>query len=271
MDRAIPFMESAAQRGQPFFAVIRFNALPPPVVAGAEHRRPCAGQPVAAQGYFGSISALDEQAGRLRAKLRDLGVEQNTILWYAGGNSPEGIHDAPADGTAGPFRGPKQSLYEGGVRAPGILIWPEKIQEPRVTGVPCSTSDWFPTILEAAGVQLRALARPIDGISLMPLIAGSMTSRPRPIGFETPGQVSLTGNRYKIYAKTGEREDAAPFELYDLIDDPGERHDLAAERPAIVRAMAAMFADWCELCRASSGRGYRAPGEFSRLPSRPPG
>ena len=150
-------------------------------------------------------------------------------------------------GSAGPLRGRKRSLYEGGVRVPGLLEWPAKIKKPRVVKTPCSTSDYFPTIVEALGLRMRGQPEPIDGVSMMPLIEGKTTARPMPIAFESSKQIALIDNRYKIYSK----DKGKNFELYDLIDDPSETNDLAGEKTEIVSQMKAALEKWRASCKKS--------------------
>jgi arylsulfatase A-like enzyme len=99
-----------------------------------------------------------------------------------------------APGRTNGLSGRKRSLYEGGVRVPGLLVWPDRIKNSRIVAMPCSTSDYFPTVLDVLGYQLpEAKTRPYDGVSLLPLIEGRMKERLRPIAFESRGQVSLIG------------------------------------------------------------------------------
>ncbi len=252
MDRAIPFIRNAVKSQTPFFTVIWFHAPHLPVVAGPKHLDMYPNHPGAH--FLGCITALDEQMGRLRGELRTLGVDRNTMLWFCSDNGPEGKTDTDANGTAGPFRGRKRSLYEGGVRVPGLLVWPGRIEKPRVVKTPYSTSDYFPTVLDSLGFQMKGKSEPADGISLLPLIDGAMDKRPRPIAFESNNQVSLTDNRYKIYSS----DKGKTFELYDLIADPGERNDLAKEKPDIVTRMKKTLETWRISCQSSlAGRDYK--------------
>ena len=261
MDKALPFIRGAARAGKPFLAVIWFHAPHAPVVAGLKYRRMYAGQSEGRQHYYGCITAMDEQIGRLRAELGALGVAGNTMLWYCSDNGPEGKRaSGRTQGSAGPFRGRKRSLYEGGVRVPGLLVWPDKITKPRPVKMPCCTSDYFPTVLEVLGYTLAGKPRPYDGVSLLPLIEGNMTKRPRPIGFESGGQVSLTDNRYKLIRpgrKGGKGGKSRPFELYDLVTDPGETKDIAAAHADLVNGMAATLRQWRASCKRSlDGKDY---------------
>ncbi|MHC4176535.1 MAG: sulfatase family protein [Planctomycetota bacterium] len=262
MDRVVPFIRGAVKQDRPFLAVVWFHTPHLPCVAGPKYRKMYEGVPGANPAYHGCVTAMDEQVGRLRAELRRLGVQRNTMLWFCSDNGPEGAA-GKAPGSAGPLRGRKRSLFEGGVRVPGILVWPAKIRAPRVVDVPCSTSDYFPTILDVLGLKLEGQPEPIDGVSLLPLIEGKMTRRPRPIGFQSGRQVSLIDNRYKLIKSGGGRKKRKGppatdgFMLFDLVDDPGETKDLAAERPEIVEAMKKTLTKWQASCRASAaGKDY---------------
>ena len=114
MDRAIPFIRGAARRGQPFFGIVWFHAPHLPVVAGPRHTAMYAGHAKYAQHYYGCITALDEQIGRLRAELRALGVADDTVLFFCSDNGPEG-QASSAPGTAANLSGRKRSLLEGGI------------------------------------------------------------------------------------------------------------------------------------------------------------
>ncbi len=250
MDAAIPFIEDSVARKVPFLAVVWFHEPHWPVVAGPDDTAPFAELSRFEQHYYGCIRAADAQVGRLRRTLRQLGVAENTMVWLASDNGPEGNTSMP--GSAGPLRGRKRALYEGGIRVAGLLEWPARIDKGRTTGVPAVTSDYLPTIAEVLGIELPS-DRPIDGVSLVPLIEGRMTERPRPIAFQSRGQIALTDNRYKlIHVGRGGTFAGPPWkwELYDLLDDPGESNDLAAEHPEIVERMAEQLERWNESVRA---------------------
>ena len=256
MDRAIPFIRKAVEGSKPFLAVIWFHAPHAPVVAGPPYRAMYSRYSEDEQHYYGCITALDEQVGRLRRELRALGIAENTMLWFCSDNGPEGKDGKQGRhrGSAGPFRGRKRSLFEGGVRVPGLLEWPARIKAGRITDVPCSTSDYFPTVLDVLGFQMKGRPEPIDGVSLLGLIEGTMTERPLPIGFESRNQVSLTDNRYKIYSS----DKGNKYMLFDLLEDPGETKDLAAEKPQIVEAMKTKLDKWRASCKDSlAGKDYQ--------------
>jgi len=246
MDRAIPFIENASRSKKPFLAVIWFHTPHLPVLAGPEHRKLYKDQPESKQHYYGAITAMDEQVGRLRKRLKTLGVAGDTLLWFCSDNGPEG-KSGKAPGSAGHLRGRKRSLFEGGVRVPGLLVWPAKVKKPRAVDMPCSTLDYFPTIMEVLCFHPKGQPEPIDGVSLLPLIEGKMKQRPMPIGFESGGQVALIDNRYKIHSANRGKT----FHLFDIVEDPAETTDLAAGKPEILNGLKQTLLKWRASCKGS--------------------
>ena len=112
MDRAIPFIRTAVKRKKPFFTIIWFHAPHLPVVAGPKYTAMYPGKGKYTQHYYGCITALDEQVGRLRAELRKLKVAQNTLVCFCSDNGPEG-KAGKAPGTAAHLRGRKRDLFRG--------------------------------------------------------------------------------------------------------------------------------------------------------------
>ncbi len=256
MDRVVPFIRNIGDKGKPFFTVIWFHTPHLPVLAGPKYREMYSQHSEDEQHYYGCITAMDEQVGRLRAELRALGIADNTMLWFCSDNGPEGKDgkSGRSRGSAGPFRGRKRSLLEGGGRVPGLLEWPARNNAIQDTDIPCSTSDYFPTVMDVLGFKMKGRPEPFDGVSLLPLIEGKMTERPLPIGFESRNQVSLTGNRYKIYSK----DKGKTYMLFDLLEDPGENNDLAAEKSEILRAMKKKLEMWRASCKDSlAGKDYK--------------
>jgi len=256
MDRAVPFIQNATKKRKPFFAVIWFHTPHLPVLTGPKYRKIYSQYSEDEQHYYGCITALDEQIGRLRSQLRKLGIADNTMFWFCSDNGPEGKDGkhSRTRGSAGPFRGRKRSLLEGGVRVPGLLEWPARIKAGRATDIPCSTSDYFPTVMDILGFKIKSRPEPVDGVSLLPLINGKMARRPMPIGFESGSQLSLMDNRYKIYSSNKGKT----YMLFDLIKDPGETKDLAAEKPQILKSMKTMLIKWRKSCQDSlAGKDYK--------------
>lgn len=263
--QAVRFMKRANAEGKPFFAVVWFHAPHLPVVADQAHRDLYPDHPFGLYGqhYAGCISAIDDAMGTLRGELEQMGEYDNTMLWYCADNGPEGQAKS-APGTAGTFRGRKRSLYEGGVRVPAFLVWPNRVTSSRKTDFPAVTSDYFPTILDVLDVKLPE--RPYDGVSLLPLIEGKSTERNRPIGFQSKNVATWNGEKLKLVItdssknkKNGNRKTggAPKVELFDLINDPAESNNIANKHPDVVREMTAQLNSWRESCRKSDrGEDY---------------
>ena len=262
MDKALPFIEKAVADDTSFFAVIWFHAPHAPVIGGPEYRAMYPEQDEDTQHYYAVVTALDEQVGRLRSGLRQLGVADNTMIWFCSDNGPEGNPGKRRryQGSAGDLRGRKRSLYEGGVRVPGILEWPARVSAGE-TDFPAVTSDYFPTVLEVLGYKIPEMdTRPYDGLSLLPVIEGDLKERPRPIAFDGHGLATLNDNRYKlVHNAKGKRLNSdngstpvAVWELYDLIEDPSETINLADKHPVILKKMRNQLEAWQVSCRASA-------------------
>lgn len=249
MDRVIPFVEGAVKRKQPFFAVVWFHAPHLPVVAGPEYAKMYEKYDLYQRNYYGCITAMDDQVGRLRDKLKQLGVTDDTMIFFCSDNGPEG--QAGSDpGTAGPYRGRKRSLYEGGVRVPGLWLWPGHVKPGTVTDYMASTSDYLPTILDAIGDKYPD-DRPLDGISLMPMLEGKITRRPAPICFESRKDRAITSRQYKLLS----HNNGKTYELYDLLADPAEQHDIAAAHADIVDRMSKPLDAWIASVQHSDAGG----------------
>jgi arylsulfatase A-like enzyme len=176
VDAAIEFIHKHAKSSKPFLCVVWFGSPHNPHQAIEQDRVIYDNQNEKLQHFYGEITGMDRAFGKLRAELRKLDIYENTILWYCSDNG-----GLPGLGSTG-GRANKGKIYEGGLRVPAIFEWPARILNPRITDVPCNTSDIYPTLLEITGVKMENQP-PLDGISLVPLIDGKMETRPQPMGF----------------------------------------------------------------------------------------
>jgi arylsulfatase A-like enzyme len=176
VNAALEFIRKNESLGKPLFAVIWFGSPHSPFEATDEFASLYDDQPELLQHYYGEITGMDRAFGKLRAELSKLSTYENTILWYCSDNGGKSVVSIPGG------RGDKGDIYEGGLRVPAMLEWPARIKEPRITTFPASTSDIFPTLLNIVGIRLET-NRPIDGISLVPLIDKQIDRRDRPLGF----------------------------------------------------------------------------------------
>ncbi len=172
MDDALAFLKKHKDGKRPMFAVIWFPSPHDP------HREfpdgPSLYEGKKQAGYYREITLLDQQVGRLRKTLRSMDIAGNTILWYCSDNG--GLNAATSGG-----RARKGSIYEGGLRVPGIVEWPAAKLKGR-TSVPVCTFDIYPTLMAMAGVELIA-PHPLDGINVSDIIAGKSKKRSQPLGF----------------------------------------------------------------------------------------
>ncbi len=176
VDEAIEFIRKHSGSSQPVFAVVWFGSPHQPHIASEQDSALYPGIEPELQHFYGEITGMDRAVGKLRKELKDLGIDENTLLWYCSDNG-----GLPNVGSTG-GRGHKGDIYEGGLRVPAIIEWPEKIPEPKVAKIPANTSDIYPTLLEIAGVNV-ADQPVLDGISLLPAIENTMQKRPGPMGF----------------------------------------------------------------------------------------
>ncbi len=222
---AIKFMRDCVGKKQRFFAIVWFGSPHAPHQALAEDRKPYADRPAAEQNFLGEITAMDRAFGRIRKELKDLGVRDNTVLWYCSDNGA-----LPKVGSSGGRRGQKASIYEGGLLVPALLEWPARLPKPRVIDTPCVTSDIYPTVLAIAGAKVEN-QHPLDGVSLIPLLEEKAKSRGKPIGFwnhPTPG-VATPAKQWmeELYAEQKEgRESADPKKLFANAGKITTRHPL---------------------------------------------
>ncbi len=260
MDRAIPFVEKAVAKGCPFLAVIWFHSPHLPVVAGPEHQKDYRHvRQTLHRNYYACVTAMDEQVGRLQQTLARLRVEDDTLLCFCSDNGPEGNRGSP--GSAGPFRGRKRSLYEGGIRVPSLIHWPSQIPVGRTTNFAAVTSDYLPTVLDVVGLPLPD-DRPLDGISLLPLIQNRIADRPDPIPFQSRKRTALSGRRFKLIGNVDEDE----WELYDLMSDPSEQNDVSRANPETVSSMTTRLAEWRNSCeKSAAGYDYQRASDKRQL------
>lgn len=193
--------------------------------------------------YAAMITFLDHAVGRLRTALEKAGELDNTLILFTSDNGTtfNGGVDRAFFGSLGSLRGFKTNLHEGGIRVPMLAWWPGRIAPLRRTDVVAQLPDLFPTVIEAAGGEPGP---GLDGVSLMPtLLQEGMQEAHEILYWEYPEgrqqQAVLLDGRWK--AIRPDLKKGLDLELYDIVADPGEKRDLAADRPEIVeRAIEAM-------------------------------
>jgi arylsulfatase A-like enzyme len=270
-DEALKFIRKQATAGKPFLTVVWFGSPHVPHEALPADKALYSTLPEADQNYYGELTAVDRSVGRLRAALRELKVADNTLLWY---NSDNGGANGPK--STGNLRGSKGTMWEGGVRVPGLVEWPARIPKPFASEVPCSTLDIYPTVLTAAGAVAQNQVQPLDGVSLIPLFDHKTEVRNKAIPFwnhsgKQPGHATLIDWPYKLHTnpvagrdKKGKKGgDALPaMLLYDISKDPKETTDLAALQPERVAQMTAALETWkTSVEKSLAGADYGSGGD----------
>jgi len=243
VDAAERFIREAASGDAPFLAYVWFNTPHRPIVAGPAHRARFDQLSEDEQHWYGAMAAMDDEIGRLRALLRELNIEGETIVWFASDNGPSRC-GGKADrclGTTGGLKGHKGKLWEGGVRVPGLVEWPGVLEAGSSVTTPISTSDYYPTVLALLGVGDDGHDNVIDGVDAFPFVTGRVSDRTSPIFFRDEDEFALIEGDWKMIG-----EGAGPVQLYNLADDPAETADLAARHPTRVAAMKARFDAWEE-------------------------
>ena len=260
MDRVLRFVR--AKKDERFFATVWFHAPHDPVFAGEKYKAmyPEAGE--RRKNYYGCITAMDEQIGRLRQELQALGLAEKTILFFSSDNGPAGSWTQQGIASTGGFKGHKHMMYEGGLLVPACAEWPGVIPEGAVTKVRCSTVDYFPTIAGLVDFEFKDKGeRPIDGIDLMPVILEQTKERENDLFFgyrrlyrKIDGMALIRGD-WKVIQEATE---GGSMRLFNLADDPFEKTDLKREKPELFKKLMQALHDIDEDCALSrDGADYR--------------
>jgi len=250
IDLALGFISQQEQRGRPSFSVVWYGTPHNPFKASEADKENFQSLNDKSQNHYGELVAMDRSIGTLRRGLRELDIADHTLVWFCSDNG--GLPGIEPE-TVGGLRGNKGTIYEGGLRVPGIIEWPARVK-PRVTAFPASVLDIVPTLLEVTPAKHPHHERPLDGISLVPLFDQPIAKRNKPIPFRYQGRGAWVDNDFKIL--TNEIE-GKPFELYNLVADPDESEDLADVMPDRLQAMRHAFLQWNESVKASvAGKDY---------------
>jgi len=257
VDRTIDFMRR--HRDGPFYVNLWPNDVHDefePRPGAAERHRAIARSDEEAK-FFAVLAEMDRQLGRVFDELRRLGIEERTIVVLASDNGPTDwprYYEAgiKPPGSAGPFRGRKWSLYEGGIRMPLIVRWPDRVPAGHVDSTSViAAMDLVPSLARLAGVTP---APGLDGEDASRAIRGETRSvrRARPVYWYYPNDITpgnaafvtpplaVRDGRWKLLV----REDGSGAQLYDLAADPAETSDVGAAHPEIVRRLAGDVVAW---------------------------
>ena len=235
-ERALKFIE--ANRDGPFFCF-----LPQPMPHVPLHASE-AFQARSKRGSYGDvIEEIDWSVGQVIDKLDELGIAENTLVFFCSDNGPW-IIKHQRGGSAGLFRDGKGSTWEGGMRVPGIAYWPGTIQPASVCNSPAATIDLLPTLCSLANAELPT-DRTIDGLDQSALLTGESheSAREEYLYFGASNRFhAMRSGQWKLHIKTSSQTNKKYFDgklplLFDLESDPGEQYDLSDQHPEIVLAL----------------------------------
>ena len=240
-DEAIRFIETPSS--QPFFLYLAHWGVHTPLQATrADYEAVGAIEPHTLRVYAAMIRALDRSVGRLLATLERLGIDDNTLIVFSsdnGGAGYLGLNDINA-----PYRGWKLTLFEGGLRVPLFMRWPERISAGTEISTPVAHIDVMPTLLAAAETDLPS-DRIIDGVNLLSAAAGiGVIHRPDNALYWSSGSYrAVRAGDWKLQVETARDVKR----LYNLADDPTEQQDLSAQLPERVTALEGLMnAHWAD-------------------------
>jgi arylsulfatase A-like enzyme len=190
--------------------------------------------------YAAMVTRADETVGKLLALLKELKIDDDTIVFYTSDNGPNAPF-AKALKSGQPFRGVKRQLTEGGLRAAMVARWPGKIPSGASSDFAWSMVDVFPTCCDLAGVEKSSVLKDqkLDGVSVVPTLMGQVQEPIDSIYFEIhhPFQQAVRMDQWKGF-RTGTKE---ALKLFDVNEDPGESTDLAAQHENIVKQIEAIM------------------------------
>jgi arylsulfatase A-like enzyme len=251
-DEAIEFIETGKNR--PFFLYLSHHAVHTPIQAKKQliekykkkkptdaHNNPT---------YAAMIESLDQNVGRLMAKLDELGLRDNTVVFFFSDNG--GYANATS---MVPLRGSKGMLYEGGIRVPMIVRWPGVTKPGGVCEVPVIGVDFYPTMLDMAGV-LQPSGHILDGMSIVPLLKGKKTLNRKAIFWHFPAYLEPYNDQQWPWRTTPagavrqgdwklvEFFEDGTIELYNLKNDLSEKNNLVETMPEKAKGLHRMLVEW---------------------------
>lgn len=244
---AVRFIEQS--RAGPWLCYLAFNAVHMPLAAGEKYLGRFAHIADPKRRVYAAVqSAMDDAVGAVLAKIRALGQEDNTLIFFFSDNG--GPTPSTTSGN-GPLRGVKSQTWEGGIRIPFIVQWKGHLPAGKVDDRPVIQLDILPTALAAAGSTPQPEWK-LDGVNLLPYLTGAAPGAPHDVLFWRFGQqIALRKGDWKLVKAPGNEDEAKVrggtgttdgAQLYDLANDLGETQNLAAKHPDKVRELSAAWA-----------------------------
>lgn len=231
---AANFIEKNKDR--PFFTYISFNGVHTPMQATQEDLNQFPDLEGNRKIVAAMTLAVDRACGIVLDKLKELGLEENTIVVFTNDNGGPSDRNGSSNE---PLSGVKAGHLEGGIRVPFLMKWPAKLKANSSFDYPVSTMDLLPTFYSAGGGRIDTSMH-LDGVDIMPHLSGDNKARPHQILFwKKDGRAAMRDGDWKLI-----RFPDRPAELFNILDDPSELNDLASDQPERVRRMFKQIFEW---------------------------
>jgi len=239
-DEAIDWLTTKRDKSKPFFLAVWTHEPHLPIESDPQFQKQYADLDADFQQHHGNVTQLDHAFGKLMKTLDQQMLTDTTLVLFTSDNGPEGDGlKNRTRGSTGGLRGRKRSMYEGGIRVPGIARWPNHIKPGTTSDTPIIGSDLFPTVLAACGVKPPA-DRVLDGTDVLPVLTGKAATveRKAPLYW----RLNMAPNNLHMVLRDGDwklisSQDFAKVELYNLKTDLKEANDLSDKETERVTAM----------------------------------
>ncbi len=205
-----------------------------------------------ARRYAATVAHLDDAIGRVIAALVETKQAKNTLVIFTSDNGPQIVPSDPSQngGTSGELRGFKATTYEGGIRVPAFVWWPDRLK-PRKLSAPITVVDWLPTFAALAGTAATDIQK-LDGLNVWPLLTGAVTAPAKRVIYQKylGGMAALRDGDWKLVTRGTSRfarslmvGDDREDQLFNIAADPLEHENLAARRPEMLARMQALLVE----------------------------
>ncbi len=252
-DKAVDYIREAAADDKPFILYVAYNAPHYPMHAPQKYMDRFADLPWDRQVMAAMLSAVDDGVGEIMNELERRGMADNTCTFFMSDNGPsresrnwlDGNLDFYYGGSSGGLKGHKFSLYEGGIRVPGIINWPGVIPAGQVLSDPVAAMDIMPTFVKAAGGNPEQYG--VDGCDILPFLSKGEALPERDLCWEMNDQTAIRRGKWKLVLKgrlVEHEEPPCEVHLANLEDDMGEEINLADQYPELVSELTGAALNW---------------------------
>ncbi len=254
-EKAVSYIREKSSGDKPFMLYLGYNAPHYPMHAPKKYTDRFAHLPWDRMIMAAMISAVDDGIGMITDELKRQGIFEDTVIYFQSDNGPsresrnfmDGKKDPYYGGSTGIFKGHKYSLFEGGIRVPGIISYPSKIMPAQIIDTPLMAADIFPTLLNICGCSCEEYE--LDGKDFMPALNGGAQQIHDSIFWEMDLQTAVRSGDYKLVLNGRTVEggmSVAPVFLSNLKDDPSESVNLVDTLPELANSLTAQAEDWRE-------------------------